>query len=565
MAIVATGQKTIVDLSDGKSLSVYIGSNLPRTQIKDGNTNAFNPDWTEDNLVLTPHVYVNQKEIALTDSAITNVVWKRRAVGDGEAGVDLLATETVTNKILTVKANVLDAAAGNLLTYLVTATYLDPDTKVPVTATAEVSFAMVTTGQSAETATVTGEQVFKYNAEGTSSSVDSVTLTASLQNASVAGWQYKDGDKWVACGTDGTNSSATATSWVIAKDAACWLGGETATIRLHAKGNYSGNDLYDEISLYKVFDGTDGSAGKDSSVVFLTNENVTFAGDVDGKVGATTITTNVVAYTGTTKMTPKVGTISGAPTGMTVTAASTAVSNEIVVTVNIAEGSDLGDAGELSGEVLIPVTYPVSTTLKLSWSKVNTGATGSNAVVMNLYAPDGTVFLNHEGEKVVAVAAYDGSTPITAETSGTTFVWSKFEGTNWTTITGESGDEIAVAGTDVASTGSYRCVMTYKGVEYTDIITLQDKTDNYQATIYSSGGDIFKNTVGQSTLTCQLWQNGKEVDIEGTAFVYNWYRLDAIGNILDGDTPFATTKSIDIDGNDVDGKTTFVCRVSEKE
>ena len=33
MPIIATGQISIVDLSDGKSLSCYITSNLPKTQI----------------------------------------------------------------------------------------------------------------------------------------------------------------------------------------------------------------------------------------------------------------------------------------------------------------------------------------------------------------------------------------------------------------------------------------------------------------------------------------------------------------------------------------------------
>lgn len=37
MPILATGQISIVDLSDGKSLSCYITSNLPKTQIYDPN------------------------------------------------------------------------------------------------------------------------------------------------------------------------------------------------------------------------------------------------------------------------------------------------------------------------------------------------------------------------------------------------------------------------------------------------------------------------------------------------------------------------------------------------
>lgn len=46
MAIIATGSKTIIDLSDGKSLTVHLGSNQPRTQILDVNTTEYAPDWT---------------------------------------------------------------------------------------------------------------------------------------------------------------------------------------------------------------------------------------------------------------------------------------------------------------------------------------------------------------------------------------------------------------------------------------------------------------------------------------------------------------------------------------
>jgi len=41
MAIIATGSKTIIDLSDGKSLSCYLGANQPRTQIHDVNNSAY--------------------------------------------------------------------------------------------------------------------------------------------------------------------------------------------------------------------------------------------------------------------------------------------------------------------------------------------------------------------------------------------------------------------------------------------------------------------------------------------------------------------------------------------
>ena len=156
-------------------------------------------------------------------------------------------------------------------------------------------------------------------------------------------------------------------------------------------------------------------------------------------------------------------------------------------------------------------------------------------------------------------SAYLGSTPIT---SGATFAWAKYSSGSWATISGQTGSSLSVDGSTVTGTASYRCTMTYGGKSYTDVITLTDKTDNYQAVIESTGGDVFKNTVGTSTLTCRLWQNGTEVDLDGDEHTYNWYRWDKDGNAMDNGGVFATGKSINVDGDDVDGKTTFICEVS---
>ena len=79
MAIIATGSKTIIDLSDGKSLSVYLGANQPRTQIHDVNASTYSPDWTTTagKLTVTPVVYANQTAIALSNTALT-ITWKRK-------------------------------------------------------------------------------------------------------------------------------------------------------------------------------------------------------------------------------------------------------------------------------------------------------------------------------------------------------------------------------------------------------------------------------------------------------------------------------------------------------
>ncbi len=614
MAIIATGSKTIIDLSDGKSLSVYLGANQPRTQINDVNASTFSPDWTTTvgKLTVTPVVYANQNAIALNNTALT-ITWKRKDGSAAEAA--LISGETVSGKALTVNKNNLSTSTSKQLTYIAYVAYADPDTGLTINATADITFALLTTGEDAKSAWISGEQVFKYTAAGAVSPAQ-ITLTANLQNVTMGKWQYKNSSgNWTDYPTTSDNASITGTTLIVKPTHSIWVG-QSATLRITT----SDANVGDTTSIYKVQDGApggEGSPGQDASVVFLTNENVTFAGNKDGKVAATTKTCHVVAYTGTTKVTPTVGTPTGMPTGMTI-AVSDASDHEIPLTITIAANSTLGAAGQLNGVVNVPVTAPVETTLQIQWSKVNTGATGAAVCILTVYSEDGTVFTNGlaNGSDEITLKAqfYSGSSNVTANTKSY-FLWEKFESGSWVTVQAEAaaaaGNTYTVHAADVAGTATYRCRARYNSttVFYYDTITIIDKTDNYQADIDSTAGDVFKNTVGQTCLICRLWQNGAEVDplksttysttapsspaagdfyyqiqnsgaatklmrYSGSAWAdvtddadyrhektYTWYRRDKDGNPMDSGNAFATGKVIYVDGDDVTVKTVFVCEV----
>ena len=611
MAIIATGSKTIIDLSDGKSLSVYLGANQPRTQIHDVNGDTYSPNWTTTagKLVITPVVYANQTAIALNNNALT-ITWKRKEGSGSETA--LASGETVSGNILTVNQNKLATIISGLLTYIAYVAYADPDTGLTINATADISFALISTGENAKSAWISGEQVFKYTAAGAVSPAQ-ITLTANLQNVTMGKWQYKNSSgTWTDYPTTADNAGITGTTLIVKPTHSIWVG-ETATLRITT----SDASIGDTTSIYKVQDGTPGGAGQNASVVFLTNENITFAGTKDGKVAATTKTCNVVAYTGTTKVIPAVGTPGGAPTGMTVSVGD-ASNNEIPLTITITANATLGGSGQTQGVINIPITSPVSTTLQIQWSKVNTGATGTSAFVLTVYSPDGTVFTNglaNDGTTISLKAQYfQGSTDLTAN-SNSKFLWEKYVSGSWTTVqaeaAGASGNTYTVNADEVAGSATYRC-RARSGTSTTyfyDTITIIDKTDNYQADIDSTAGDIFKNTVGQTCLICRLWQNGAEVDplksttysatapsspstgdfyykiasdspvtvlmrYSGSAWVdvtnnadykhektYTWYRRDKDGNPMDNGAAFATGKVIHVDGDDVTVKTVFVCEV----
>ena len=364
MAIIATGSKTIIDLSDGNQKSAYLGANQPRTQIYDVNTGNYAPDWTSaaGKLILTPVVYANQTAIALTDSAIT-ITWKRRGLA---AETALTSDETVSGNVLTISANKLAGVNSGLLTYIAYIAYLDPDNGLTTNATADIS-PWLKTGENAKSAWISGAQVFKYDADGAVLPAQ-ITLTANVQNVVLSKWQYRNAsDAWQDYPTTGDNATVTGTSLIVKPTHGIWVG-DCATLRIVTNDA----NISDVISIYKVSDGATGGAGADGqrSIAFLNNENITFTANASGQANASTVVCNVVAYSGTKKVTPSVDEISGMPTGMTVTKGS-ASSNEIPLTITVAANTTLGGAGQQSGRFAVPITLPVSTTLYINWSTSN--------------------------------------------------------------------------------------------------------------------------------------------------------------------------------------------------
>lgn len=397
--------------------------------------------------------------------------------------------------------------------------------------------------------TISGEQVFK-STNGEGYIPNTITLSVNLIGGlSVGGWYYKNGANWISL-------NSTANSIDIDSDHTAFNSSTTATIKVVSKED---SDYYDIISLYKVADGQKGADGKPSSSVLLTNENITFAANAVGQVAAKTVTCNVVAYTGTTKVTPVVGTISGAPTGMTINKGS-ASNDEIPITITVAANSTLGGSGEQSGVIDIPITSPVSTTLKINWSKVNTGATGAagaDAIFAIVESTSGRVVFtdSDDGDITLKASLYKGGA---LQSDNVSYSWTSIpEGISGT------GESLTVSHKQVPSARSFVCKITYNGKPYMDSIALSDKTDLAYCVIESSNGDKFTNNDINTRLTCRVFKGHGEVDLNGTEYTYTWQKYNSNGEKDEIWSVNKNGKSIDIDSNDIQAKATFSCIVSK--
>ena len=510
--VLTSSQQTFVDITDQRKLSAYITSNLPKTQSEDPNTlpHEYAPDWTSSNLVLTPVIFLDQTSVALSATGLT-ITWKRK---EGTSAESSLATgETAANGILTVNANKLSASDSGMITYICYISYYDSETKNTVNISSDITYTLVRNAENAKLAYVTADTyVFKYDTSGALVGAAQAALTAQVQGVTISKWQYKNSSgNWVDYPTTSDNTNITSGTLVV-KPTHAVFNNNVAQIKIVT----SDSDVYDTITITKMYDGAKGADGGKGATgsgglsVILGNENQAIACTSEGKTSAaSTITIPFTGYVGITQTacTCAVGTL---PTGITLktnTAATASAAGK--VELSVAASSDLGAAATLTGDITLTFTISGNTVTKVfTWTKSKAGTNGTSAVVFSVYAPNGTVVQNQSGSLTLATSAYSGTTAITSAT----YQWAMYVNGTWTNISGATASTLTVSGADIVNIQSYRCTMTYSSKNYVDVITVEDKSDPYVSEMLSIGGFTVKNNLGGVVPYVIVRTNQKEVD-----------------------------------------------------
>jgi hypothetical protein len=209
------------------------------------------------------------------------------------------------------------------------------------------------------------------------------------------------------------------------------------------------------------------------------------------------------------------------------------------------------------------LTYKTSITI----SKVTDG---NNVAIAEIVTDKGFSFKNGSPTSIIASAKlYRGAT---LDESLVSYVWQKLATGVWTAISGATSQSYTVTPAMVDSTQQFRCLITdidsssstYNTVYTSEPIAFLDFNDTIQVVITSTGGTIFKNGEGTSTLKAVVYQNGVEVDANDTAYTYTWTVQDASGvarTFADASST-KTGKTISVGTSDVDVKSTFTCTIS---
>ncbi len=136
MAVISRGQITIVDLSDGKSINLYLGSNVAATQIFNKENSTYTPNWTASPyLVITPEVYVtgvSTNQVARLKGPPT---WKIN--GSATLTTYGATAATAAPYALTIKNNMASYAQMQVECEVI---YVDPDSTAETKAKAVITY-----------------------------------------------------------------------------------------------------------------------------------------------------------------------------------------------------------------------------------------------------------------------------------------------------------------------------------------------------------------------------------------------------------------------------------------
>ena len=140
MAVISRGQITIVDLNDGKSINLYLGSNVATTQIFNKENSSYVPNWTASPfLVITPEVFVTGVGTNQVSRLKGTPVWKIN--GSATLSTFGATAAAVAPYALTIKNNMTSV---NQLQVECEVTYVDPDTSAETKAKANISYTKTT-------------------------------------------------------------------------------------------------------------------------------------------------------------------------------------------------------------------------------------------------------------------------------------------------------------------------------------------------------------------------------------------------------------------------------------
>lgn len=142
--------------------------------------------------------------------------------------------------------------------------------------------------------------------------------------------------------------------------------------------------------------------------------------------------------------------------------------------------------------------------------------------------------------------------------------WIEIDESTHSGITGFNTDTLLLSCDSIYGYQKFKCEITDEtdGKKYSDFAIFIKNEEFIYVVVTSSAGTVFKNDLGNTTLTARLFKKGQELDINGKDYIYMWEKYD-VDEIKD-ENFHKSGKSIRVDTEDVDSNNNFVVRVFSK-
>lgn len=390
---VSYGSISIIDVTDKGEFSVYPKSNLPSSVIYNPDqqgTTAYTPNWTTENLEITPSVWYAGSQV---NNSNVDFTWQRRvgsqAATSLETGETVItsATDTKQKGTLVVSANKFSDSIS-MITYVVSATYREPSTNELLTAQGEITFTLTRQASTVKSITITGDSVFKYDTNGQvlgrtgTNTYATIVLDKRATNVTLSAWQYKNSSgNWVNYPSSNVTNSLTVRSDANTYHNASIFNNDKAIIRLVAASPDS--DVQDIHVITNIYDG---AVGQGTVTAVLTNEDqmIPFTPNGSTETGDfSSAISQIKIYRGGDGDVTSEYTITQTPTNVTTTPSTTVVANDTVsitgFTNNATTGSVKFSAKKTSeGQSAIPIEKTFSVI------KVTSGVDGVSPTIYSL-------------------------------------------------------------------------------------------------------------------------------------------------------------------------------------
>ena len=273
--------------------------------------------------------------------------------------------------------------------------------------------------------------------------------------------------------------------------------------------------------------GPQGNAGRDAISVLLGNEAEVIPCNSKNKVGSQlVINIPFATYKGTARVASSSVSAGALLTGVTASTSNSSTSSDGYVRYTIPANTTV----PVSGTVQIQITVEGTTYTKLfSYTRSSDAA---DAVVMQLYSPDGGLIENGTGSVTIKGTLRDGTEDVVSQA---TWSWKKYGGAHadaegYGDIDGNnpegedpeasaSGATLTVYPSAVNGYASFRATAVYDSETYVAYMSVQDKSDPIQVSVHSTVGTQIVNGQGAGAIYVRVTRNGEEIDTIGDAKV----------------------------------------------